>query len=459
MPKKPLFTAPARDLESPQKYIYPYQLPTGETRFRVRVRTKKIGKRKLEAPVNENFGTLEEARKFLYELEFTEKHKAPDLRLEILKATSVTTFSRLFEQYQWFRKKQAQDSGKKLNETDLKSRCKVICETLIPLQDDRIQRLGGVEFKKQDFYESGNHRQFGEFAVKNFSIEMLNKFVFSRLKKVKAQTATNDVIMISSAIKMSADFFADCPRNNDPLKEFNWKLLAYTKIPKNKRLKTEQRIIVENLMIASKVPHYYQMFVFLTETGCRISEALATTVQDVDLTRAIINIISAKSNRRRALPITPKLFPIITELMGDKKSTAKLFKNSQNTYQTKLRTIRPQLQELGLKFTWHMCRHTFVSNNIDQRNELQLMHNMNIRDSEHFKAEYLDQLEAEKIAQKKARAEQLTPDETRQVVGHASIEQTNHYTHFEESPNELTKLLFKQQEQINYLLKKLDEKK
>ena len=58
MPKKPLYSAPARDFEIPQKYIYPYQMPIDEARFRVKFRTKKISKRKLGAPVNENFGTL-----------------------------------------------------------------------------------------------------------------------------------------------------------------------------------------------------------------------------------------------------------------------------------------------------------------------------------------------------------------------------------------------------------------
>jgi len=144
----------------------------------------------------------------------------------------------------------------------------------------------------------------------------------------------------------------------------------------------------------------------------------------VDLEKSIIFLISKKNEKPRYLPITAKLRRTVQDLIKDKNPTDRLFPHSKNTYQTKLRTIKPALKEAGIKFSWHMLRHTFISNNIDNKNVFQLMNELDITNYQHFQERYLNEVEAEKVAIKLAQAKELTPHEVKQAVGHSSLEVT-----------------------------------
>lgn len=187
---------------------------------------------------------------------------------------------------------------------------------------------------------------------------------------------------------------------------------------------------IKQLLIEySRESHYAEFFVFLSETGCRLSEALSICVKYIDLEKSIIFLVSKKNEKPRYLPIPEKLRPVVHAYITGKALSDRLFSHSKHTYQTKLGNIKHHLVEAGIKFSWHMLRDTFISITIDYKNVFQLMNELDITNFQHFQQRYLDRADAEKIAIKLAQAQILTPQEVRRAVGHGSMEVTGGYTH------------------------------
>lgn len=153
---------------------------------------------------------------------------------------------------------------------------------------------------------------------------------------------------------------------------------------------------------------------------------------------------------------------VIESRTHGKKLTDRLFPYSKNTYQTKLKGIKPFLKEMGIDFTWHMLRHTFITNGFENKSISTLMSEIDVNNFQHFKEKYINPMEAEKIAVKVSKAQALTPQEMQTAVGHSDLQVTiGTYTHTRELTKE--ELLIRQNEELKAMLvsmaKQLEEKR
>lgn len=423
-PKKPKTVPASRRPKLPTGLSY-HPTPQG-LKYRIRIRSeKKLKALGYTAALDEIFDDQASAEKRLFELKYKpdEVLKAKEAKLiseSAAQAKTVTIEALCDEHYEKYYR---QLKGAK----EHRSRMRVICRTLIPDADSRLAVFALMRFNNVG--PDTKRVPFGSVPVLEFE-KYLPSFIEARKATVKNQTIVNDLMFLHTALKNCHNYFRNLPKISAPLQSVNFKALKDQVTYRDKRLKPEVRAKIEQILIAqSRRPHYADFFVFLAETGCRLSEALSIQAKNVDLEKSIIFLISKKNEKPRYLPITAKLRRTVQDLIKDKKPTDRLFPHSKNTYQTKLRTIKPALMEAGINFSWHMLRHTFISNNIDTKNVFQLMNELDITNYQHFQERYLNEVEAEKVAIKLAHAKELTPHEVKQAVGHSSLKVTGVYAH------------------------------
>lgn len=422
--KKPRAVPPSRRVKLPLGLSY-HPTPQG-VKFRIRIRSqKKLAALGFAKPVDEIFDELGPAEARLLELKYgkdrvreANNKKAIDESVALLK--TVTLEALCNEHYNRYYSKL---KGAK----EHKSRMRVICETEVPTSDSRLSILAHIRY---DHIKIDSARiPFGMIPVVEYE-NYLNAYIDIRKLKVKNQTVVNDLMFLHTALKSCHNYFRNIPQIVNPLRTVNFKTLRDQVTYVDKRLRPETRVKIEQLLIQySREPHYANFFIFLSETGCRLSEALSVCKKDIDLQKSIIFLVSKKNEKPRYLPITEKLRPVVLAHIDGKGPTERLFPHSKHTYQTKLKNMKSHLADAGISFSWHMLRHTFISNNIDSKNVFQLMSELDITNFQHFQQRYLEQEEAEKIAIKLAQAGILTPQETRRVVGHGSMEVTGAYMH------------------------------
>ena len=422
--KKPKKVAPSRRGKLPIGLSY-HPTPQG-LKFRIRIRSeKKYTALGFKKPVDEIYDDLAQAESRLVQLKYKREDVKSSNDKKFLQDTialaKTVTIDALCDEH--YRKYYSTLKSTK----EHKSRMKVICNTLVPSADSRIFMWANL---RVDGVKPDSHRvPFGAVPVIEYE-KYLIAYIDERKKKVKNQTIVNDLMFLHTALKNCHNYFRNIPQIHSPLKSVNFKTLKDQVVYTDKRLKPETRVKIEQILISnSRESHYADFFVFLSETGCRLSEALTIRVKDVDLTKSIIFLISKKNEKPRYLPITQKLRQTVQDRTKGKNLTDLLFPYSKHTYQTKLKNIKPHLDQAGIKFSWHMLRHTFISNNIDTKNVFQLMNELDITNYQHFQQRYLDEVEAERVAVKLAQAQVLTPQEVKQAVGHNSLEVTGVYTH------------------------------
>lgn len=377
---------------------------------------------KLDAPIDEIYENLEAAENRLVALKYKQDEVKDQFYQKGLAALSDIKMRDLLDEH--YKKYYSHLKSSKTH----KSRLKVISETLIPTQHDKMASFAGKFLKLSEIDRS--KMEFGEVPVKEYA-DYINAFITVRKQKVKNQTIVNDLMFIHTALKNCGNYFTQLQNYESPLRVVNFKELPDQVTYKEKRLKPEARAEIERILIeSSRKTHYHNLFVFLYETGVRISEALSILVKDCDLEKGTIFLISKKNDVPRYIGITKRLMPILKEQLSGKKSTDRVFPFTKEAYNTKLKNIKPRLAEAGIDFSWHMTRHTFISNSMDKKPLGTLMNELDINDLQHFQKRYLNPKRSEDIAIKIARAQQLTPDEVKTAVGHGSLDVTvGTYTH------------------------------
>jgi len=443
--KKP---APSRRARLPSGISY-HPTPSG-LKYRIRIRSeKKLKALGADKAIDEIFDTLQLAEQRLIKL----KYKKEDVQLEFIKKAieeiNKIKLEDLFEVH--FEKYYSKLKSAK----EHKSRMNVISKTMIRSEDPQLIRFAGTNFSMAELVK--DEIPFGQITVTDYK-KYLQAFIEKRKEKVKNQTIVNDLMFIHTAIKNANVYFRDIPKFHHPLEDVDFKTLKDQVTYTDKRLKPETRAQIETILIEkSRLPHYANMFIFLSETGVRISEALSIQKNDCDLDKGIIFLVSKKNGKPRYLGITEKLKAVLTEQTKGKKLTDRLFPYSKETYQTKLKNIRPYLEEAGIKFNWHMLRHTFISNSMETKTVSKLMSEVDINNYQHFQEKYLNPRNAELSAMKVANAQQLTPDEIKTVAGHTDLQMTiGTYTHTRETTKE--ERLLKENEELKSILAFLTKK-
>lgn len=432
-----------------------HDTPAG-VKYRIRIRSvKKLKELGADKEIDEIYNTLKKAEERLIKLKYKTDEVYAELIKKTIAETRLITFDDLFQIHfkeYYLKLKSAKEH---------KSRMNVILKTIVNDIDVREYKLLSL---KTNYLATGIAKEieFGFLPIEKYDI-FINQFIEARRKTVKNQTIVNDLMFIHTALKNSHKYFKNLTQIERPLKSVDFKTLEEQVTYKDKRITAETRIFIEQLLIQkSRKSHYQEMFIFLAETGVRISEALSITKKDCDLKKGIIFLISKKNDKPRYLGITQKLREVIENRTKNINLTDRIFDYSKETYQTKLRNIRPILKEKGIVFTWHMLRHTFISNSMNSNKSIaQLMSETDINNYQHFQQKYLNNFEAEQIAIKVSKAQQLTAHETMTVAGHSNLQVSfETYTHQKEITNE--ERLLKENNEIKQMLvnlmKKLEEK-
>lgn len=100
------------------------------------------------------------------------------------------------------------------------------------------------------------------------------------------------------------------------------------------------------------------LFFLAVETGMRQSELLGLTRRDVDAERGLLLLGETKGNKRRSVPMTDAVKPVVTRLMRDKKAHERLFPE-RITSRSISRVISLWKGKRGLPADDEACFHTF----------------------------------------------------------------------------------------------------
>ncbi|WP_317204527.1 tyrosine-type recombinase/integrase [Janthinobacterium sp.] len=448
-----------KSLPSKIPYIYPYKLPSGEVRYRVRIRKKVFAGKPLDTPINEVYHTIEQAKKRLYDLEFGNVLQERAEMSRLISLGSSITISELFDEYHKKRLKDKKDTK------NYRSKLNVIARTLIDSEDNRITKVANFSFNF-NAHLANEQIKFGDFHVNNFTLLLLNRYVEARLQQVKPQTISNEIVLIGKVLKDSHNLFTQLKKIENPLDGFDWKSLKPIIVYRDKKVRTDSKKFIENILLKrSRTTNYYDMFQFLHETGCRISEALSVQVKDIDFDTRTIFVITKKNKQPRYLGLSPVLFPIIKKRCENKTPTDRIFSYTVDTYESKLTRLRPHFLKAGVVFKWHDLRHNYISRHLNSKNVLQIMHEMDINDMQYFQSQYLNVIQSEQAALKVAQSITLNPNEVANAVGHfENLKQTQEYTHYSPSPEflqpkqiDLMEILRKQSEQLQMQQKQIEE--
>ncbi|MCW3490303.1 tyrosine-type recombinase/integrase [Dethiobacter alkaliphilus] len=147
------------------------------------------------------------------------------------------------------------------------------------------------------------------------------------------------------------------------------RLIDPVKLPyKERQYLTKDEI--EQLMDAVNHQLIKLVVLFLANTGLRISECLALTLDDVDLETKIIHVTQGKGGRDRNVPINNRLYSELTDYKDNWRDAygSNLFFATKKTgslsavYTNSI--IRKTAKELGWrkKVSCHILRHSFASN-------------------------------------------------------------------------------------------------
>lgn len=400
-----------------------HKMPNGDLKYRIRIRAQKMLKRyELDKPLDEVYDTLEAAEKRLLALKYKQDEVKDQFYKKGLEALSQITISQLLDEHYEQHYKHLKSA------TTHKSRLNVIKTTLIPAGDIKKRSIAGFFIRLSELDKS--KIEFGNIPVKDYP-DYINAFIAERKKKVKNQTIVNDLMFLYTALKVCGNYFSNLESYKEPLSMANFKQLRDQIEFREKRIKPKDRELIEEILIRhSRNPVYYNMFLFLIETGVRISEALSMKVKDIDLEKRTIFLISKKNEVRRNVGISAKLYPTIKQQIEGKKATDPIFKEGKDAFGTKLKQISKYLEPQGVYFNWHMCRHTFISDQMDKKPLGTLMKQVDITDLQHFQQQYLNPIRSEQIAMKVAQSKALTPEEIQMVGGHSDLAVTiGTYTH------------------------------
>ena len=181
---------------------------------------------------------------------------------------------------------------------------------------------------------------------------------------------------IADIKKMSHIYKAPSTRNK--------KLMALSNLLKQNRIKTDlefplerednaRQFIFDDKQIAEVVSYFERdsymqdLFVYLLETGTRLSEALRLSKDDLRLDVGLINIWITKNKQPRAVPITKKVREIL-----DRRPDGFIGGYAKDTVQRKFKRCKDSLK-LPEEAVLYSCRHSYATKMLERGVDIQLL--------------------------------------------------------------------------------------
>lgn len=115
----------------------------------------------------------------------------------------------------------------------------------------------------------------------------------------------------------------------------------------------------------------YTLVMLLAETGVRITEACALTVENVDLTKRVLTVSYAKNRQPRLIPLSKRLEPVLRLYLSERGvlETSALLVNGFSEPMTRRNCqarIAVLAEKSGVRITAHMCRRYFATSRLQK---------------------------------------------------------------------------------------------
>ena len=195
--------------------------------------------------------------------------------------------------------------------------------------------------------------------------------------QVLSEITQDQVDRYIAAIKKQSDIYkAPSTRNK--------KLMALSTVLKQNRIKTDlefplerednaRQFIFDDKQI-EQIANYFDrdsymkdLFVYLLDTGCRLSEALRLSKDDIRLDANLITIWVTKTKEPRSVPITKKVREIL-----DRRPEGFIGGYAKDTVQRKFKRCKDTIG-LPEDAVLYSCRHTYATKMLERGVDIQLL--------------------------------------------------------------------------------------
>ena len=197
-------------------------------------------------------------------------------------------------------------------------------------------------------------------------------------KQVLSEITQDQVDRYRAAIKQQSDIYkAPSTRNK--------KLMALSTVLKQNRIKTDlefpleregdnaRQFIFDDEQIEQIVNYFdrdsymQDLFIYLLDTGCRLSEALRLSKDDIRLDANLITIWVTKTKQPRSVPITKRVREIL-----DRRPEGFIDGYVKDTVQRKFKRCKDTIG-LPEEAVLYSCRHTYATKMLEKGVDIQLL--------------------------------------------------------------------------------------
>lgn len=235
------------------------------------------------------------------------------------------------------------------------------------LIDRSDETISGYEFALKDFNNFLMVKHNSPVYVEDIELEDLEDYLHFQKERGIASSSR------SRALYILRSFYKYCCKKDICTKNLATLLEPVKVIQKEREFITEAEF--EQLAETIKSPVIRTVVQTMFYTGGRVSEVINLKLEDVDLENKVLHIIKGKGNKDRDVPISDKLYLILTNYLENirdtevelgrffaTKGTGKVSKTYINV------SIYDAVEELGWNknISSHVLRHSFSTNLLDK---------------------------------------------------------------------------------------------
>lgn len=194
---------------------------------------------------------------------------------------------------------------------------------------------------------------FGEYQLKAITPLLIEKFKASRLDAGNSKSTVNRYLaLLKIVFRLAADWgYSD----SSPLK--NVRLFSEKDTQKERYLTdAEERALLEH-----STPRLRPIVLFALHTGMRRGEILSLKWADVDLSRKVIRVETAKNGRTRFIPINSTLSEELDKLRSARGKSTLVF-----PYKSVRTAFENACKKAKLALRFHDLRHTFATRLVEK---------------------------------------------------------------------------------------------
>lgn len=154
--------------------------------------------------------------------------------------------------------------------------------------------------------------------------------------------------------------------------------IPYPKADKKLPIVLSQEEIQKMFSVCANTKHRV-VLALLYSVGLRISELINLKWKDIDRSRMVINIIQAKGNKDRQVPLSPSLIPLLEKYYREYKSVVYVLNGQGDLAQYSKKSVAEVLKQLAIKaginkrIYPHLIRHCTGTHLVESGTDINLI--------------------------------------------------------------------------------------